>query len=187
MLRWASSYEETVKSRGFSLLGDIVSDDEPTSISRRLVDKAGTTCAGLHLNKSRPNSCVLVLESYTRDSHFMTFRSGELPQLAHPPFSRRQWVGDNVPLDDVIIRHRAFVASDDHANALCTIKDINELLTLMKRSAELSRDWRFGQPADQLLEADLRGGLGKHYDRLGKKFFQQLAAELPAARAIGSE
>jgi hypothetical protein len=42
--------------------------------------------------------------------------------------------------------------------------------------------WRASQPSGALLEADLRGALGRHFEKLAPRVTRRLAAPLPPAR-----
>jgi len=185
MLGWVQLDEHALRSRGFAVLGDLVSKREApsTGLSRYFVDESGTMVASLSVLKGSPNACWLALECFTAYSQFMTLRAGKLPELSYPPFVYRQWVGKDIPVDEVIERHRALIKDkNNEEQCLCTIRNLDELVAQTERHSELNREWRNAQPPDALLEADLRSVLGERYDGLGKRFAQRLAAELPEAR-----
>jgi len=168
---------------GFRLLGDLVAeraDGSPRAVARCWLDDKGTTFAYLVVNLRWRDMPTLTLESQTSTEALLTMRT-TAAELAKPPFVHRQTVDPLVGHAELITRHRAFVRRHDARESLVQVASLDELRDAITRSNARTVAWRRAQEPDALLDADLRGLLGRGYARHGAAWAKVLRASLPRA------
>lgn len=174
-------------ARGFVVIGDLVvqpRNQRAYAVQRALVDGVGTTYAFVTISLLKPGPPSLELESYSEDGHWLTVRTERpRPLIPKAPFAHEQVVAPALGLDAVLDKHRAFAGLDaPDAPMFVRCTTIVDLATELERTHERTTRWRAAQPAEWLLEADLRGILGPTYDTAGSWWQRRLTAPLPKAR-----
>jgi hypothetical protein len=173
------------------VLGDLVIDASgfPKSMAIRvLIDSSGTTFASVMAAKlvgattrllaNRPPMHTFSFASHSREETWATSRERG---AAGPPFTHGQTVAAKLGVTEVAELHRKLVSSVQAE--LLPFTSIDQMADELRRKHEMTRAWRAAQPADALLDADLRALLGQHYDRLGDIMKKRLARALPKAVA----
>jgi hypothetical protein len=164
---------------GFTRLGDVLSQRPERPVTGRLrafVDAEGTTCATLAATPTPTPTVRLRLLSFAGDDVFAT-RRGSWPSLTEPPSVHVQWTAAELPIAAVVEQHRAFARGD------VSLRSCDELIAALGHAHAHEVRWRQAQPSDALLDSDLRGVLGAHYDRLGKAWARRMRSPLPEATA----
>jgi hypothetical protein len=169
---------------GFAPLGVVIDqgpdDRGELDVVRVLVDRDGTTVAGFLTSTSAETrrAVRLQLASHLGGEMWLTQRSMQLG-LATPPFVHRHHVADGVAVADLVAAHRGFAGAAGPLERIAALEELAVTLTALR---ERTLRWRAEQPADELLDADLRAALGAQYARLGSRIARRLRDELPTAR-----
>jgi hypothetical protein len=174
-LRATDATCEALRRLDFQSLGDLMiawSGRAPSGAARILVDGPGTTIAILMVMLDRIG-VVTRLTSYDDHSVFTTWL-GSRPNLATPPFVKRQESSGS--LEELVAKHRSFIGQSLHR-----VSSLEDASREAAEAHERARRWRAEQPPDDLLDADLRSILGKHYERHGKMWARKLRDRLPEA------
>lgn len=172
---------ETLLAAGFKPLGDVVIDGvdhDSTMIVRALISADGTTIALLSVPRHATSRVMLGFTSHSPDEMFST-RRGPLPSLAEPAFAHRQTLAGDLPISELIARHREFTRAA--RSAFIQIGNRTELIAELHRAREQIVRWRNDQPSDVLLEADLQAVLGESYEHFGPLWMHRLRGRLPQA------
>jgi hypothetical protein len=172
-------------AHGFVELGDVIvcRGDQSRSLLRAFVDGASTTCAVLGPPSNRNESGAWVwLGCYRTEERFATWRGGN--DLAMPPQVHGQALVTSTQIAELVTRHRALARTDEPDRDFARLTTLDELLAQFVTWDDKLFNWRAAQPADELLEADLRAVLGEHYDKVGKQLARRLRDELPQATAL---
>jgi hypothetical protein len=174
-LRATDATCETLRRLDFRVLGDLViawPGRAPSGAARILVDGSGTMLAILMVMLDRLG-VVTRLTSYSDHGVFTTWL-GSRPTLATPPFVKRQESSGS--LEEAIAKHRSFIEEGLHR-----VSSLEDAIREAAEAHDKARRWRAEQPPDDLLDADLRAILGKHYERRGKIWARKLRDRLPEA------
>jgi hypothetical protein len=168
---------------GMTPLGDLILEApgrHPMSIMRAFTD-AGTTVLYVSAYPQQPNKLYLLLESYARDAEYITHVG--IPVRARAPFSHHQTVSRDLPLHEILVRHRSFAVASHIATrgALARITSLDDLVRELRANHAMFVRWRETLSPEDLLEVDLKTVLGEQYRIHGPGWKRRLALRLPAA------
>jgi len=170
-----------LRAAGLEILGELVEEHESRVATRWFVDAARTTFGWIGMARTRGMAIPIALfASHAEDLAVYTRRVPKIPSVVMPPFIRRQDLPGATPIADALARHRSFAGDGPWVR----IDSLDDVIREMPRIRRLVIAWREAQPPVELLDADLRAILGKHYERLGAQLARRLAPELPRARAL---
>jgi hypothetical protein len=161
---------EEAERLGFHVLGDYLEDsalDATGRPMRWIVDAEGTVFGWLApFEVSGQQHIVAVLMSHELDRQTLTSRQPPASLLSRPPFVDMQSVPTHVSLTELVSRHRKRAELDNNDRAFVPVKTFDQLTAELDRMRSKTAAWRKAQPADELLEADLRSLLGAQYAKL---------------------
>ncbi|MBA3501314.1 MAG: hypothetical protein M4D80_20845 [Myxococcota bacterium] len=168
---------------GMTPLGDLILEApgrQPMSIMRAFTD-AGTTVLYVSAYPQHPGKLYLLLESYARDAEYITHVGN--PVRAQAPFSHHQTVSRDLPLREILARHREFVRASHliARGALAPTASLDELMRELRANHALFVRWRESLSPEELLEVDLKTVLGEQYAVHGPGWKRRLALRLPQA------
>ena len=173
-----AAFDAELAAAGVTVLGTMVDVAEPVP-SRWFVDRAGTSF-GWVARIDHTHAAVVV--SRRGDEVYQTRRSFAAVALAQPPWAHRQTVRTGLTLAELLAHHHELVGDRPELAQVASLADLARELT---ETRARNQAWRNAQDPAELLDRDLRGILGKHYDGpLGAKLARRLAVELPRARAL---
>ena len=168
---------------GLEVLGDAISNRDSQPV-RWFVDHDHITFGWfgvLQLPRGRGTAHVAILLSRAGERWFSTRRSPGIAALAVPPFVTRQTLAPTTSLALALAKHRELAGDPAKLARIDTLDDATA--AFQAQHAQI-RAWRDQQPPAELLEADLRGALGRHYDRLAPLLARRFDIELPRARVV---
>ena len=165
-----------LRAEGFTELGEVLActGDTPLAYALGLVDRDGTTCA--FVTATPPSAVNLV--SWTRDDWYSTITQGGM-RLADPPFVHVERHPANARIADLVARHRVLAHGEAPARDLVRVTDHAGFVAELSRINAAILAWRDAQPADALLDADLRAVFGDRSQAWAHRF----RAEPPRATA----
>lgn len=165
---------------GFIMLGDYVeqSDQNPTERAMRwFVDAPGTTFGWMvPFEVAGVRHIIIVLMSHELDAQTITARQPPASLLGRPPFVTMQQLPVATSFAETVRRHRSKAGLDDSARAFVPVKTFDQLVYELDRMRSKVITWRQAQPADELLETDLKSLLGAQYGKLAGPLRRRLAA-----------
>jgi hypothetical protein len=165
---------------GFSMLGDHLEDSALDSTGRAMrwfVDAAGTTFGWVApFDVDGQHHVVVVLMSHELASQTITSRQPAASLLSRPPFIDMQTLPLATSLTETLAKHRKRAQLDDPERAFIPVRTVEQLATELDRMRSKAIAWRKAQPADELLDADLRSLLGSQYSRLAGPLRRRLTA-----------
>jgi hypothetical protein len=168
-----------VEKLGFRVLGDYVENstlDKGTRRMRWIVDGASTTFGWLApFEVDRQRHLVAVLMSHELDQQTITARQPASSMLSRPPFVDIVTVAVATSMTETYARHRKRARLDDPERAFVPVKTFEEVEHELARMRDKVTAWRRSQPADELLEADLKSLLGSQYAKLAGPLRRRLA------------
>lgn len=193
-----NQFDDELSSCGFRVLGDLVIEagGAPKLIAvKAYVDSAATTFVYVNAIKivqanarafrqyvrRHGTRVVLEFESYSREESWSTRRGEGRAQVEWPPFCHEQVMAPELDLAQMLARHREQLPTD--SSVLMKLASIEDMVAELPRVHDRTRAWRAQQSPDMLLDADLRGLLGKHYERLGEVVKRRVSRPLPKAVA----
>lgn len=147
---------------------------------RWFTDEAQTTCgwfAVLDVKKG-PLPVMSLFSESAGGAFIYTVLGAANPALAHPPTLTRTRMPWTDGIAAAFERHRAEqrrVATD--AGSWRKVANMDEAAAMLERLRLNNRTWRSAQNKQELLEADARGILGKHFAQMGAAVMQQVAEE----------
>ena len=163
---------------GLTMLGDLVEEGsvrKATTAMRWFHDASGTVFGWMAPIPAGGSTVVVVaLRSDDEETQASTTRVSPHGALAPPPFVRLQLVPLPTSLAETLAKHRAFAGTNDPARTFRRVTTLAELGAEIARTRAKVSAWRTAQPADQLLDADLRGVLGAQYAKLGAAMTRRL-------------
>ncbi len=192
---------EEAERLGFTMLGDHLEDSSLDSTGRAMrwfVDGEGTTFGWLapfdvDQPPHRPSAVlrgpaepdlaigqhriVVVLMSHELASQTITSRQPAASLLSRPPFVDMQTLPLTTSLTETVAKHRKRAQLDDAERGFIPVRTFDQLATELDRMRSKVIAWRKAQPADELLEADLRSLLGSQYGKLAGPLRRRLVAE----------
>lgn len=155
---------------GLVMVGDYVEETSVPTDERPMrwfVDKAGTTFGWMApFSADGTEHVVVVLMSHELDRQTITARQPPSSMLTRPPFVSLQQVVVDTTIEDTLARHRDHAGLADADRSFVPVHSFDEVRHEVARMRDKVIAWRKQQPADELLEADLRSLLGAQYDRL---------------------
>jgi hypothetical protein len=86
--------------------------------------------------------------------------------LSRPPFVTLQHVPPPTSLQQTLAKHRAKAGLEDASRAFIPVRTFEQVEHELARMRDKVIAWRRAQPADELLDADLRSLLGPQYAKL---------------------
>jgi hypothetical protein len=136
---------------------------------RAFTDAEGTTFGWMTpFVVDRQATCVLVVFSHELDAQAITVRQPPSSSLARPPFVRFQTIALATSIETVLAKHRSHAGAADPDRAFIPVKTFEQLTHELERMRDKAIAWRKDQPADELLDNDLRALLGAQYAKLGE-------------------
>ncbi len=173
-LERAKSLETELSAAGFTLLPHIITMFDRDLVARAFVDANGTHSVLVAITG---NTAMVQLTSFGTEETYIT-RRGPSASPASPPSLHRQALASSATFAEMFASHRSFVPAE---LAVASISSCERLVAEFVKSRQRTIAWRSTQPADDLLEADLRGLLGDDYLRSGAWFTRRFRASLPQA------
>jgi hypothetical protein len=165
-----ASATKEAEALGFTMLGDHVETSELATAPRAMrwfVDRAGTTFGWIApFEVHDQHFTVIVLMSHELDTQTVTSRQPAASLLARPPFVDVLAVPPPTSFAETLAKHRKRAQLDDQERAFVPAKTADEVFAEVARMRDKVIAWRRAQPADELLDADLRSLLGAQYDKL---------------------
>jgi len=168
-------YEATARElgeHGFAVVGDraeVQPDGTSSGITRWFVDSSSTVCGwfGVIANKSTGQQvpAMMFFSQSARDEFFVTIRSSTSRHVTVPPNLHRQFIPWQDGFAAALERHRTAM-QQRNAGELQRIDGIDGALFLLKCLRDNTTRWRVTQPAETLLDADLRSVLQERYNEL---------------------
>jgi hypothetical protein len=176
-LRRAESHQSELVALGYRVLGDIVmlKDGAAVMATRMFVSADGATVGGLSVTAKSARGVLVAVSSYTGEKQIST-RRGQVPSLAVPPFVQITSLPPATPIRELVAAHHA------PADAR-RVETLEDMLARLAELRERTLAWRASLSPDELLDADLRGLLGKQYETTGKLWAARLRDKLPQATA----
>jgi hypothetical protein len=149
----------------------------PRGPVRWFVDGTQTICGWFAVLEAKkgPLPVITLFSESNAGAFIFTGLGAANPALAHPPSLTRIRMAWTEGIPAAFERHRAEqrrVAPD--ADAWRTVTNASEATAMLNRLRENTRSWRATQDKRSLIEADARGILGKHFDRIGAAVIQQV-------------
>ena len=168
-----------VEKLGFRVLGDYVENstiDKGTRVMRWIVDGANTTFGWLApFEVDGQRHLLAVLMSHELDQQTITARQPASSMLSRPPFVDVLAVPVTTSMTETYARHRKRAQLDDPERAFIPVRAFAEVEHELARMRDKVSAWRRAQPADDLLEADLKALLGAQYTKLAGPLRRRLA------------
>ncbi len=152
---------ETLTAAGAQLLGNMVelkSDGVAVGVVHWFAADSGTTCGWVAMvGSGRTRRPAGYLFSESTDGHFAATRwgAGLVGNLAGPPVIHRLVVGLGMAITEAASRHNALAARMS-PQPLIPVRALAAALALRDALRNVHREWRAAQPAQSLLEADVR-------------------------------
>lgn len=106
---------------------------------------------------------ITMFESFTDTLELVTAHARADSFIETGPTAQRQFVSSSTPIADAYRKHLAFAAG-----ATVTFATLDELVAVMRQAHARLVAWRATQPADTLLDRDLRKMLGGWYRVYGR-------------------
>jgi hypothetical protein len=160
---------------GLTMVGDKLEEASDPALERPMrwfVDAAGTTFGYFAPFEVDGASFVIVVAmSHELDAQTITARQPAASTLARPPFVTLQHVAPATSLQQTLGKHRGKASSD---GALVPVKTFEEIEHELDRMRDKVIAWRKAQPADELLDLDLRSLLGPQYAKLAASMKRRL-------------
>lgn len=164
---------------GFTMLGDHLEDSSLATTGRAMrwfVDADGTTFGSLApFDYDGQRHIVVVLMSHELAAQTITSRQPAASLLSRPPFVDMQTLPLTTSLAETVAKHRKRAQLDDAERAFIPVRTFEQLTTELDRMRSKVIAWRKAQPADELLDADLRTLLGSQYSKLAGPLRRRLA------------
>ena len=165
---------------GFTMLGDYLEDSSLDATGRAMrwfVDPTGTTFGWLApFAALGQQHIVVVLMSHELAAQTITSRQPPASLLSRPPFVDLTTLPMTSSLTEVVAKHRKRAQLDDEERAFIPVRAFDQLTAELDRMRDNVIAWRKAQPADELLDADLRSLLGAQYGKLAGAMRRRLAA-----------
>jgi hypothetical protein len=165
-----------VDQLGFTILGDYIEESslQYGQSMRWFVDAVGTTFGWMSpFAVGGEQHIVVVLMSHELDGQIITARQPAASLISRPSFVDMKTVPMATSITELFASHKKRAFTDD--GALVPIKTFEELEHELARMRDRVIAWRRAQPADELLDADLRSLLGAQYDKLAGPLKRRLA------------
>lgn len=166
------------EAAGLKALGDYVEEGGgrgPDRPLRFVADAAGTTFGWLAPFDVRGEKhVVLVLLSHELDSQTVTVRQPPASNLSRAPFVTMQQLPPATSIEAVLGKHRTKAGIDSSERAFIPVRTAEQLEREVARMRDKVIAWRKDQPADDLLDADLRSLLGAQYAKLADAMKRRL-------------
>jgi hypothetical protein len=167
------SVTQDLSAHDFTMLGDRMQQRPGSSRrggpSRWFVGRDGTVC-GVFVALVTARGKVLPTLVLTSESdsgeYFITQHGGPRAHLAHPQRLSRERLDWESGVSAAVARHSAAVSRA--AGNLVRMASLDNAMALRLRLRTHWCEWRDHQPPEPLLDADLRGVLGKGYDRFAR-------------------
>jgi hypothetical protein len=163
---------------GVKALGDYVEESGgvgPARPLRFVTDAAGTTFGWIAPFDVRGmKHVVIVLLSHELDAQTVTVRQPPASNLSRAPFVTMQQLPPTASLEETLGKHRAKAGIDSGDRAFIPVHTGEELQHEVARMRDKVIAWRKDQPADDLLDADLRSLLGAQYPKLADAMKRRL-------------
>jgi hypothetical protein len=167
------------ESLGLTMIGDKIEEAKNPSLERPLrwfVDAAGTTFGWMApFEVDGQAYTLIVLMSHELDAQTITTRQPLGSTLSRPPFVTLQHVPPATSFQQTLAKHRAKAGIDDGSRAFIPVRTFEQVEHELDRMRDKVIAWRKAQPADELLDADLRSLLGPQYDKLAGPVKRRLA------------
>ncbi len=164
---------------GLTMVGDKVEEAKLASLERPMrwfVDAAGTTFGYFApFEVEGAKFTVVVLMSHELDAQTISARQPASSTLARPPFVTLQHVAPATSLQQTLAKHRSKAALDEAGRAFVPVKTFEEIEHELDRMRDKVIAWRKAQPADELLDLDLKALLGAQYAKLADSMKRRLA------------
>ena len=183
LLAMYESNSREMRDAGLTILGDQIEENDdgtPVGTSRWFVDGTGTICGwfGALPVKQTPGKyrTVMLFFSESDGGDFLVTSRGA-PELgvARPPTTHRQFVAWSDGIARALERHRSLIESvAGSAPTLRRVSSFEDAVALLVRHREHIAAWRAAQPADALLEADVRNVLRERYAEFGPALLEQM-------------
>jgi hypothetical protein len=161
---------EEAEALGLTLLGDRIEEAKLQTLERPMrwfVDRDGTTFGWMApFEVEGAKHTVVVLMSHELDSQTISARQPPASTIARPPFVTLQHIPPATSLKQTLAKHRAKAGLDDGSRAFIPVKTFEQVEHELDRMRDKVIEWRAAQPADELLEADLKSLLGPQYAKL---------------------
>lgn len=164
---------------GLTMVGDRVEEAAVAALERPMrwfVDAAGTTFGYFApFEVEGAKYTVVVLMSHELDAQTISARQPAASTLARPPFVTLQHVAPATSLVQTLAKHRSKAGIDEAGRAFIPVKTFEEVEHELDRMRDKVIAWRKAQPADELLDLDLRSLLGAQYAKLAGAMKRRLA------------
>lgn len=168
-----------VEKLGFRVLGDFVENstlETGTRVMRWIVDNANTTFGWIApFEVEGQRHVIAVLMSHELAQQTITSRQPASSMLSRPPFVDLLTLPVTTSMTETYARHRKRAQLDDPDRAFIPVRTFEQVEHEVARMRDKVAAWRRSQPADDLLEADLKSLLGPQYGKLGGPLRRRLA------------
>jgi hypothetical protein len=158
------------ESLGLTMLGDRIEEAKLQTLERPMrwfVDRDGTTFGWMApFEVDGAKHTVIVLMSHELDAQTITARQPLASTLSRPPFVALHHVPPATSFKQTLAKHRAKAGLDDSGRGFIPVKTFEQVEHELDRMRDKVIAWRTAQPADELLDADLRSLLGPQYAKL---------------------
>lgn len=153
---------------GFLVLGDTGAplSDGTIVVSRVFRHTDGSICGwvGFAKTKGGPKLLVFLVSESPKGAYYTSLRNASPLSLARAPHLSRDDYGAEVPMAEIVARHRARTGVPAGDGRLTSVATLGEAIDLMERFHEARMLWRVSCNEDELLRADLTSVLA-HYHR----------------------
>lgn len=164
---------------GFTMLGDFVEESRVTPQGRAMrwmTDAAGTTFGWIApFDVDGQRHILIVLMSHELDAQTITSRQPLASTLTRPPFVTLQHLPPATSFAQVVAKHRDKAQLGDADRGHVPAKSFDQIVAELDRMRDKVIAWRSEQPADELLDSDLRSLLGPQYGKLAGPLKRRLA------------
>jgi len=174
--------QRELTAQGLVVLGDLMEQPPEGSPAptRWFIDKTQTVCGwfGVLRNKAKGTikPVMMFFSEGPRDAFFITGRGTTGTATAQPATNHRMWLEWDIGLAETLRRHQAQLTGKGGA-ATEQAATIEAGPALVGRLRERTARWRASRPPRELLEEDVRGLVGDHWDYLGPTVVRLLAAD----------
>ncbi len=170
------------RAAGLLVLGDLMEihpNGTPFATARWFIDESRTICGWFGVVRSRDrgllNPVMMLFSESASGEFFMTARGASSTALAKPPTNHRQFCDWGDGLMTIIGRHRAMLVSAA-AMPVQQPTNLDAGPAIVRRLRDGTAQWRATQPADELIEQDVRSLLGKRFPVIGRQVVRSVTS-----------
>lgn len=174
--------QSEISAAGLLLLGDLMEihpNGTPFAPARWFIDESRTICGWFGVVRSRDtgvlNPVMMLFSESASGEFFMTARGASSTALAKPPANHRQFCDWGDGLMTIIGRHRAMLVSAA-AMPVQQPTTLDAGPAIVRRLRDGTAQWRATQPADELIEQDVRSLLGKTFPVIGRQVIRSVTS-----------